>query len=287
MNPAQQTEAQAAAPEWVQLIAAGPDAASVDGHSLLFDSQAARAIQSRFTDDAGGLPITWEQANVERVRDGAPLAGRIRALQVRGGALWARVTWSAQAAAQLAAREYRYLSAVCNADAVGSLSRLLGAFLTNTPGLRQGQRAGSRCAANRAGQLTEAERIVCKATDVSAAAFLATRAQQSEPREPRGLSEVAADVCRATGIEPAAFAAAHATPNAMPNRGQTMSPYEQLTDSERAVCKTTGIDPSDFIEARAPAKGEPGRTWLSEDELAICNATGIHPADFIATRDSK
>lgn len=40
----------------------------------------------------------------------APAAGWIRELDVRGGALWGRVEWTAKAAASIAAREYRYIS---------------------------------------------------------------------------------------------------------------------------------------------------------------------------------
>ena len=66
-------------------------------------------------------------------RECAP--GWIRGLQARAGALWARVEWTARAAAMLKAREYRYISPTFFHARNGTVKRIEGAALTNCPAL--------------------------------------------------------------------------------------------------------------------------------------------------------
>ena len=78
----------------------------------------------------------------------------IRELQARAGALWARVEWTARAAAMLKGREYRYLSPAFIHKPDGTVLRIEGAGLTNAPALPRpalaGAGGGVDCGAGRA-----------------------------------------------------------------------------------------------------------------------------------------
>jgi len=83
--------------------------------------------------------IDYEHATLHAKAGGgkAPAAGWFRELEWRRDGLWAiGVKWTAQAAAHIAAREYRYLSPVFSFDEeTGRVLNLLHASLTNDPGL--------------------------------------------------------------------------------------------------------------------------------------------------------
>jgi len=83
--------------------------------------------------------IDYEHATLHAKAGGgkAPAAGWFRELEWRRDGLWALgVKWTAQAAAHIAAREYRYLSPVFSFDeTTGRVLNLLHASLTNDPGL--------------------------------------------------------------------------------------------------------------------------------------------------------
>lgn len=65
-----------------------------------------------------------------------PPAGS-RALQARADGIWGLVTWTRQAVAQLAAREYRYLSPVFAHTPDGVVTAILRASVVNNPNLTQ------------------------------------------------------------------------------------------------------------------------------------------------------
>jgi phage I-like protein len=97
-----------------------------------------------------GLPIDYDHATDFGAPEGrpAPAAGWIRELEVRDGAVWGRVEWTARAANSIVAREYRYVSPVFQFDPKdGSVTRLLRAGLTNNPNLHLTAIAASRIAA--------------------------------------------------------------------------------------------------------------------------------------------
>lgn len=124
-------------PEWVQLIPAGPTVTGQDGRSWTFGEVEARSVLAWFGGRRGApLLIDWEHASERLAPQGheAPAAGWITALEQRDGALWGRVEWTERAAAQIARREYRFLSPVFlhTRDDRRILS-LVSAGLTNVP----------------------------------------------------------------------------------------------------------------------------------------------------------
>lgn len=124
------------APEWVELIPAGPTVSGRDGRQWLFDEQGQALVLSSFTDRADELPIDWEHATQHRATKGeeAPAGGWIMQLEIRDGALWGKVDWTPRASVQVISREYRFLSPVFDYDAVTMrIARLVSAGLTNKP----------------------------------------------------------------------------------------------------------------------------------------------------------
>ena len=124
------------APDWIELLPAGPDITGADGRAwTLPDPQ---ALVAAFAQRHAALVVDWEHASEHRAPHGldAPAAGWIDQLAVRDGAVWGRVTWTEKAAAQIAAREYRYLSPVFSYQKADQrIVQLLSVGLTNQPNL--------------------------------------------------------------------------------------------------------------------------------------------------------
>lgn len=127
-------DASAAPPEWVMLIPAGTFSGRDGRGPYRLDVE---AVLKAF--EAGGidLPIDYEhQTLTASDRQGpVPVAGWIKELQAREGALWGRVQWTPKAAELIAAREYRFLSPVFRHDRTGRILALEGAGLTHYPNL--------------------------------------------------------------------------------------------------------------------------------------------------------
>lgn len=126
-----------AAPGWIQLLPAGPDVIGRDGRQWKLSDPA--AIVAAFQRRGIPLPVDWEHATEHRAPSGleAPAAGWVSALDVRQGAIWGNVEWTDRAAAQIRAREYRYLSPVFQFEkSTGEIRALVSAGLTNSPNLK-------------------------------------------------------------------------------------------------------------------------------------------------------
>ncbi len=120
-----------APPEWIQLLPAGPDVIGRDGRKWRLEDAAAVVANTKLP-----LAVTYDHAGFFGGRD-APAAGWIEALEVRDGAVWGRVEWTAGGRAAVADKSYRFVSPefVHDADPPRRVGKLLGASLTNGPNL--------------------------------------------------------------------------------------------------------------------------------------------------------
>lgn len=126
------------APEWIQLLPAGPDVVGIDGRRWLFDQAATNSVLAAFPRRCP-MVVDWEHATELRGAAGleAPASGWITELQARNGELWGRVEWNARAIEQIRNREYRFLSPVFNFQkSTGRIVEMVSAGLTNFPNLR-------------------------------------------------------------------------------------------------------------------------------------------------------
>jgi phage I-like protein len=145
-----QGEGAAAAPEWIELLPAGVFYGRDGRGPFRVDDPTAVIASTTALQMNAGLPIDYDHATDFGAPEGrpAPAAGWIRELEVRGGAVWGRVEWTARAASSIVAREYRYVSPVFQFDPKdGVVTRLLRAGLTNNPNLHLTAIAASRTAA--------------------------------------------------------------------------------------------------------------------------------------------
>lgn len=126
-----------APPEWVHLIPAGTFSGRDGRGPYTLDASAAQAVLDAFARHGADLPIDYEHQSLTATDKAGPVpaAGWIKALDLRADGLWAQVAWTPQAAALLAAREYRYLSPVFLHRKDGAVVELVGAGLTHTPNL--------------------------------------------------------------------------------------------------------------------------------------------------------
>lgn len=123
-------------PAWVQLLPIGPNITGFDGRSWrLPDPQ---AVVAAFQTRNNHLVVDWEHSSEHRAPQGldAPAAGWIDALENRNGAIWGHVEWTPKAAAQIAGKEYRFLSPVfAYRKDDNTIQTLLSVGLTNQPNL--------------------------------------------------------------------------------------------------------------------------------------------------------
>lgn len=126
------------APDWIELIPAGPTIVGRDGRTWLFDELAQQLVLVAFTDRGIDMVIDWEHASEIAAPAGepAPAAGWINQLEIRAGALWGHVDWTPRAGAQVEAKEYRFVSPVFDYDDTDRrVLRMVSAGLTNKPNL--------------------------------------------------------------------------------------------------------------------------------------------------------
>ena len=126
------------APEWIMVIPAGTFNGR-DGRGPFKLSDPHKVIEA--TNKAGfevGLPLDYDHATDFAAPHGgrAPAAAWMKELQVREGAIWAHMEWTANGREAVASKEYRYISPVFSFDdKTGEVLALLRAGLTNNPNL--------------------------------------------------------------------------------------------------------------------------------------------------------
>jgi len=124
-------------PEWIQLLPAGTDVKGRDGRGWKNDRP--DMVLAAFAVEGKDIPIDWEHASELKAPQGdpAPAAGWIKEMELRGGAVWGKVDWTARAKEQIANREYRYLSPVFLYEIeTRRIFRITSAGLTNQPNLQ-------------------------------------------------------------------------------------------------------------------------------------------------------
>lgn len=124
-----------AAPEWTIVIPAGSTAQGHDGREWINDNP--QRIVDAFVAGGRDLPIDINHANEIKAVAGepAPAQGWMKELQVRDGAVWARVEWNKEGQEAIQAKHYRYLSPAIYFDKERRIQGLKSAGLVNSPNL--------------------------------------------------------------------------------------------------------------------------------------------------------
>ncbi len=311
----------AAAPEWIELLPAGVFYGRDGRGPFRLDDPAAVIASTTALQMNAGLPIDYDHATDFGAPEGrpAPAAGWIRELEVRSGAVWGRVEWTARAASSIVTREYRYVSPVFQFDPKdGSVTRLLRAGLTNNPNLHLTAIAASRTAAadakdermmefpiqelrevlNLDGEVTVAE-VVAKVRELRAAGDAAVQSSGAHAHDPahyvamaeyeRTLTEL-----NALKAERARDRAAYTVEEAI--RSGKIVPAQREWAIAYCAADARGFQafaakqPSIVGDNRGLA-GEPPMDrragMLDAAELAICSQLGLKHSEFIRRKRGR
>lgn len=125
-----------AAPDWIQLLPAGPIITGRDGRTWTLPNP--QTLIAEFIARNQPLVVDWEHSSEHRAPQGldAPAAGWIDQLEARNGAIWGHVEWTTKAIQQLLNKEYRFLSPVFTYRKTDAgIVALTSAALTNQPNL--------------------------------------------------------------------------------------------------------------------------------------------------------
>lgn len=125
-----------AAPDWIQLLPAGPVITGRDGRTWNLPNP--QTVLDAFAADNQPLVVDWEHATEHRAPNGldAPAAGWIDRIEERARAIWGHIEWTPRAAQQLASKEYKFLSPVFTyRKSDNAIVALTSAALVNKPNL--------------------------------------------------------------------------------------------------------------------------------------------------------
>ena len=181
-------------PDWVQLTPAGPAIVGRDGRGWKMSDPAAVAAAYDATKEP---QIDLEHSSQIAAPMGmpAPAVGWIKQIEVRDNALWGRVEWTADGAATVTSRAYRYLSPVFQYDyQTGEILQIVSAGLTNNPNLEM-------AALNRTTTETDMDKAVLDALGLAATSTAADAVVAINTLK----SEKAVALNRAEAPDPARF----------------------------------------------------------------------------------
>lgn len=294
----------AALPEWIQLLPAGPAIQGADGRAWTLPDPAAliTAFQQRHTP----LVVDWEHASEHRAPQGldAPAAGWIHQLEVREGQIWGRVEWTGRAVQQIQEKEYRYLSPVFayrkdNREIVA----LTSVALTNQPNLPLTALNREESPMPLSDALCRALEIPADADEVTAitrinalnAALLAANRRATQPALDQFVPRADYDtlLARATNAEQKLAAIEktqrQAQIDALIHRALTARKISPATqDYYQAMCQTEGgIDAFEAFLNKAPALiGDPAdpAPSLASTGSAV-NRAAFDALSILAQRD--
>ena len=122
-------------PDWIPLVPAGRVTA-LDGRK--FNNSNPEDVIKTFEADPREIPIDWEHATEVKapLGDKAPAAGWIIAMEIRDGAIWGQVEWTAEGGKSVSSREYRYISPAFTFEEESNVvAEIVSAGLTNRPAL--------------------------------------------------------------------------------------------------------------------------------------------------------
>jgi hypothetical protein len=169
------------APEWILVIPAGQFSGR-DGRGPYRLSRPDKVLDEvALLDMTAGLPVDYDHATDFNNRP-SPAAGWMTRFEIRGGAIWANVEWTAKGRQAVASREYRYISPVFSYDEkTGEILALLRAGLTNSPNLYDTAICAKTDAVPKGREmLAEFEQSICRNfTNVSGEQFATAKASRT------------------------------------------------------------------------------------------------------------
>ena len=304
------------APEWIQLFPKGPKLETVNYDPREWTLSDPAAVAAASMADGLDLPIDWEHAQAIKAPGGERVetAGWIKQIQVRDGVLHGRVEWTAEGAASLESRQYKYFSPyflAAGGHDGGEVWRIQHGGLVKTPAFAMPALAGGQQGGTMLKKILEALGLAADVTEEQAVAAVAAlkkerddhkAAAQAPPLEkfvPRADYDSA--LARATAAEGRLADAASATRDAEIKRElDAAQEAGKITPATRsyyeAQCKTDGgLKAFKEFAAAAPeiagasglsGSGGPGGSAASADEKRVFGALGLTP-EFVREHAPK
>lgn len=297
------------APAWVELVPAGPAVIGRDGRRWTMSDPA--AVVAAY-DPRKKPQIDIEHSSQLKAPKGepAPAVGWIEEIEVRDGALWGRVEWTADGAAAVTSRAYRYLSpAFAFNGTTGEILRIVSVGLTNNPNLDMA--ALNQTSAQSSQETEKMDKAVLEALGLNADATAAqavvaieklkgekatalNSAQHPDPDKfvPKADHQLAlnriatfetkAKEGREAEIVAAVDAAIEAGKVAPASKDYHLASCRAEGGLERfnAMVKASPeIAGSSKLDGRKPGEGSKA---LTADELAVCRQMDMDPKEFAA-----
>ncbi|BBQ85756.1 Mu phage protease GpI [Klebsiella sp. WP3-W18-ESBL-02] len=252
------------APDWIELLPAGPDIQGRDGRKWRLSNP--QSLVDAFNKRALPLVVDYEHSTEISAANGseAPAAGWIETLEVReDGSVWGKVDWTQKASNSILSKEYRFISPAFHHVKDGDITRLSSAALTNKPNLDltalNSQDEWSVVAKALGVETISSPRDILNALNksqstmiqdvvddvISKAVFcpaqrehLVAMCSQVGVDEFRKFSELQMKV---HGVVVNSFATTR--------RSRTRETSGRLTDSQVAVCRSTGVSEEEYLTA--------------------------------------
>lgn len=298
------------APDWIQLIPAGPQVSGRDGRNWLMPDP--HAIVSAFRESGTDLPVDFEHSTQVKGSKGdpAPAIGWIKDMEVRNGEIWARVEWNEAGRTAIASKGYRYVSPVFKfTKAAKTITRMVSAGLTNQPNLQLAalnsegdqednamnkailealglpedasetdaltainkMKSDTELATNRADN-PDSTKFVPRADYDLAMNKVKTFQKAEEEREDEAINSAVDAAIEAGKIAPASRDYHIA---ACRTEGG-LENFQKLVDASPVLAGDSGLDGKD-----ATAKN---KTALTDEETAACRALGLTAEEFLAQK---
>lgn len=260
-------KAGAQAPEWIELLPAGPEINGRDGRSWRLTNP--NIVVDAFKQQRVSMVVDYEHSTELTASKGveSPAAGWIEDVQVRDdGSVWGKVEWTPKAINSIVNKEYRFISPAFYHNADGNISRLTSAALTNKPNfsltaLNSEQEWGDVAIALGVDGISSPQDILkalnrVKVEDnkkivdefISLSVFIPSQ------------RDALLAMCSQIGVDKfKEFAELQSTTTSFKYLSEKKSigkcrPQQQLTDSQIAVCRQVGVSEDDYLIALGKQK---------------------------------
>lgn len=293
-------------PEWIQLTPSGPDIEGRDGRAFTLTNP--EAVIDAFRANEADLPVDFEHSTQVKGANGepAPAIGWIKDMDVRDGAIWAKVDWTEAGREAIAAREYRYVSPVFHfIQTVGDIVEMVSAGLTNQPNLKMAALNSQGTEDPMDEEIRAALGLGIGATSAQAVSAITAlkgerdtalnRAETPDPTKfvPRadydlamnkikGFEEAGAEAFK-TAVNSAVDAAVEAGKIAPASKDYHIAACSDQTALDAfndMVAATPVIAGRSGLDGKPPNPG--GAPDLDADTLAVCRQVGLTPEEFAA-----
>lgn len=305
-------DGQAVAPEWVQVFPKGPVITARDGRRWTLDNP--QAVVDAFARNRADLPADVNHATEILGPKGeeAPAYGWVKEFAIRDGLVMARVDWTAEGAALITGKKYRYVSPAFNhSKADGRITGVKSIALVTHPALDMPALAHLQPTPPEKTTMSLAARLIAvyglAASSTEDQIYDAATTNVSLARDARDTtkfvpkSDLETALARATTAETAlaaiqnqdkeaaavarvdtATAAGKISPDARDNWLSMARATPDAFDLAMASLQATFTPPATTDKTKPPAGDATNEHGLTAEQLSVARELGIEPVAYAA-----